>query len=84
MYSLPSCNPSEVSEHIHRRHTAANEQGSFSTDSVSRPNFVEAVNTEAMKEFIYQQHYDKHNHSSKLDISFPFYLQLSVLLSLSS
>lgn len=50
--NLPSCSPSEVSEHIHRRHTVANGQGSFSVGSADHPNFVEAVsNIKAMKSF---------------------------------
>lgn len=50
--NLPSCSPSEVSGHTHRRHTAANGQGSSSAGSADHPSFVEAAsNTKAMKSF---------------------------------
>lgn len=51
-YNLPSCSPSEVSEHTHRRHTVASGQGSFSVGSADHLSFVEAVsNIKAMKSF---------------------------------
>lgn len=50
--NLPSCSPSEVSEHTHRRRTVANGQGSFSVGSTDHPSFGEAVsNTKGMKSF---------------------------------
>lgn len=49
---LPSCSPSEVSEHTHRMHTVASGQGSFSAGSTDHLGFVEAVNNiKAMKAF---------------------------------
>lgn len=51
-YNLPSCSPSEVSEHTHRRHTVASGQGSFSVGLADHLSFVEAVsNIKAMKSF---------------------------------
>lgn len=51
-YNLPSCSPSEVSEHTHRRRTVASGQGSFSVGSADHLSFVEAVsNIKTMKSF---------------------------------
>lgn len=51
-HKLPSCSPSGVSGHTHRRHIVASGQGSFSVGSAEHLSFVEAVsNTKAMRSF---------------------------------
>lgn len=52
--TLPSCSPSEVSEHTHRRHTVASGQGSFSVGSANHPSFVEAVSNKSNEIFLHK------------------------------